>query len=112
VKTNLERICKDDEAALLNGSEWTTRGGSLPHRFPPTTLFNAKTLENLSVVRDDITDHMTTTAYGGLIVDCRTSGTGSLVGCLKALAAGGGNERYWKLLVHTVVGAWEHGDRA
>ena len=34
------------------------------------------------------------------------------MGCLTALAAAGGNERYWKPLVHTVVGAWGHGDRA
>jgi len=69
-------------------------------------------MEDLPIVRDDITNHTTTMAYGGLVVGCGASGTSSLVGCLKALAAGGGNERYWKLLVHTVVGAWEHGDRA
>jgi len=46
----LERICEDDEAALLNTSVWTTRGGSLPHRPPPTTLFNVKTPEDLPVL--------------------------------------------------------------
>jgi len=70
---------------------------------PLTALFDAKIPKDLPVARDDGTDHLTTTAYGALIVGRGTSRTGSLVGCLTALAAGGDNEWYWKPLAHAIV---------
>jgi len=77
-----------------------------------TALFDAKISKDLLVAHDDGTGHLTTMTYGALVVDWGTSGTGSLVGCLTALTAGNDNKRYWKPLVHAIIGACGHGNYA